>query len=204
MEITEIVDATQRDLEPDLRSILHEEIERLPERERLPVVLCHLEGITHEQAAARLGWTVPTVGYRLTKARKRLRDRLTRRGITATSVGVIMASATTTAMAALPASWARAAVAMATGGPTPATVAALTQTILIRGMLMTQLKIAAAAVLAAAGFVCVGVVSLGEARQRDQGHPPRARRPSPINGQPRPKHERRPRTSPCRSPYPVL
>ena len=167
------------------------------------MVLSPLEGITHEQAAARLGWTVPTVGYRLTKAPQAAPDRLTRHSITATSVSVIMASATTTAMAALPASWARAAVAMATGGPTPATVAT-TQTILIRGMLMTQLKIAAAAVLAAAGFVCVGVVSLGEAAQRDQGHPPRARRPSPINGQPRPKHERRPRTSPCRSPYPVL
>ena len=45
-----------------------------------PVVLCYLEGLTHEQAADRLGWPVGTVRGRLARARDRLRGRLTRRG----------------------------------------------------------------------------------------------------------------------------
>ena len=56
---------------------LHEEIDRLPERYRAPVVLCDLEGRTHEQAARHLGWPVGTVKSRLSRARERLRDRLT-------------------------------------------------------------------------------------------------------------------------------
>ena len=46
---------------------LHEEIDRLPERYRLPVVLCYLEGLTHGQAAHRLGWPVGTVESRLAR-----------------------------------------------------------------------------------------------------------------------------------------
>jgi RND family efflux transporter MFP subunit len=72
----------------DLGQVLHEEIDRLPERFRVSVVLCDLEGRTHEQAARHLGWPVGTVKSRLTRARERLRDRLTRRGL-APSAGVI-------------------------------------------------------------------------------------------------------------------
>ncbi len=60
--------------------ILHEEIGRLPEKYRKPVVLCYLEGLTHDQAADRLGWPVGTVHRRLAGARNRLRGRLIRRG----------------------------------------------------------------------------------------------------------------------------
>ena len=67
----------------ELRPILHEEIDRLPEAHRLPVVLCDLEGLTYEQAAQRLRCTEQALCYRLAKARTRLRDRLSRRGVTA-------------------------------------------------------------------------------------------------------------------------
>ena len=60
---------------------LHEEIVRLPERYREPVVLCYLEGLTTEEAARRLGWPRGTVLSRLSRARERLRGRLTRRGL---------------------------------------------------------------------------------------------------------------------------
>ena len=154
-----ISDATRAGSEIDLHSILHEEIERLPERERLPVVLCDLEGLTYEQAAGRLRCTEQALCYRLAKARTRLRDRLSRRGVTATVLGAVMTASHASATAALPAAWTRAAVAAATGGPTSAAVAALTQT-MIRGMLMTQLKITSAAVLAATAFASFGVVAL--------------------------------------------
>jgi RNA polymerase sigma factor (sigma-70 family) len=60
---------------------LHAEIDRLPERYRVPVVLCDLEGLTHEQAARHLGWPVGTLKTRLARARDLLRGRLSRRGL---------------------------------------------------------------------------------------------------------------------------
>src|SRR4051812_9311396 len=74
----------------DLGPVLHEEIDRLPERFRVSVVLRDLEGRTHEQAARHLGWPVGTVKSRLTRARQRLRDRLVRRGLSPTA-GVLAA-----------------------------------------------------------------------------------------------------------------
>ena len=53
----------------DLAVVLHEEIERLPERFRAPLVLCDLEGSSHEQAARHLGCAVGTVKSRLSRGR---------------------------------------------------------------------------------------------------------------------------------------
>ncbi len=72
---------TPAERDVDLERLLHEEIDRLPERYRSPVVLCDLEGRSHEQAARHLGWPVGTVKSRLTRGRERLRDRLIRRGL---------------------------------------------------------------------------------------------------------------------------
>jgi RNA polymerase sigma factor (sigma-70 family) len=63
----------------ELRAIVDEEIQRLPERLRNPVVLCYLEGKTYEQAARALGWSASTIKGRLEKARGVLRSRLGRR-----------------------------------------------------------------------------------------------------------------------------
>ncbi len=65
----------------ELEKTLHEEIDRLPERYREPVVLCDLEGHSHEQAARHLGWPVGTVKSRLSRGRERLRGQLLRRGL---------------------------------------------------------------------------------------------------------------------------
>jgi len=66
---------------------VHEELSRLPEKYRSPIVLCYLEGLTHEQAAARMGSPVGTVRSRLSRGRDHLRRRLARRGVTASVVG---------------------------------------------------------------------------------------------------------------------
>jgi RNA polymerase sigma factor (sigma-70 family) len=76
----------------DLRSIIDEEIRRLPERYRVPLVLCHVEGLRHDEVARRLGCPVGTVESRLSRARERLRSRLARRGLapTASALGAAL------------------------------------------------------------------------------------------------------------------
>lgn len=65
----------------ELRSVLDLEVDRLPSRFRAPVVLCYFEGLTHDQAAERLGCPVGTVRSRMSRAREILRSRLIRRGL---------------------------------------------------------------------------------------------------------------------------
>lgn len=63
----------------DVRRILDEELNRLPDKYRLPIVLCELEGLTLDEAARRLGWPKGTVAGRLSRGREILRRRLSRR-----------------------------------------------------------------------------------------------------------------------------
>ncbi len=140
----------------DSRPLVHEEIDRLPERYRAPIVLCYLEGLTHEQAAGQLRCPVGTVASRVVRGRELMRARLLRRGLGGAALG--LASTPGLARSAVPEAWARSAVAAATGGPAPAVVVALSRSI-IQGMLMTKLKFAATAALAASTLLMAGVVA---------------------------------------------
>ena len=76
----------------ELRSVIDEEIRRLPERYRVPLVLCHVEGLRHHEVAHRLGCPVGTVESRLSRAREQLRTRLARCGPapTAPTLGIML------------------------------------------------------------------------------------------------------------------
>ncbi len=64
----------------ELQVILHEELHRLPEKYRAPLLLCFWEGRTRDEAAEQLGTTVDAFKKRLERARHLLGSRLTRRG----------------------------------------------------------------------------------------------------------------------------
>ena len=65
----------------EVRATLHEELTRLPERYRVALVLCYLEGRTQDQAAAQLGLARSTLKVRLERGKELLRARLVRRGL---------------------------------------------------------------------------------------------------------------------------
>jgi RNA polymerase sigma factor (sigma-70 family) len=67
----------------ELMQIILVELDRLPEKYRLPVVHCHLEGKTNEEASRLLGCPIGTVKGRLSRARAILRERLSTRGLDA-------------------------------------------------------------------------------------------------------------------------
>jgi RNA polymerase sigma factor (sigma-70 family) len=83
----------------ELRSALDEEIGSLPEKYRAPIVLCHLEGNSYDQAARELRCAKTSLVRRLNHARDMLRQKLVRRGITLT-VGALATSLSQMAAAA--------------------------------------------------------------------------------------------------------
>ncbi len=71
----------------DLRGLIEDELRQMPEKYRAPVVLCDLEGKTHQEAARALGWPAGSMSRRLERARVLLRQRLSDRGV---SLGVLL------------------------------------------------------------------------------------------------------------------
>ncbi len=139
----------------DLRRVVEEEVSRLPEKYRTPVLLCYLEGKTNEEAARQLGCPTGTVVTWLARARQRLRARLARRGV-GVSAGTLAAilSAPDDAAATSPAflkQTVQAALAFArdrtAAGLVSARVALLTRGSL-HAMFMNKLKLAAVVALA--------------------------------------------------------
>jgi len=127
----------------DVWPLLHEEVNHLPAKYRTPVVLCYLDGKTNEQAAQELGCPIGTLKIRLTRARDRLRDRLTRRGVVLSGGIAAVLTETGSATAALPVglmdATIQAAVLTAAGEAALATSVSTQVTSLVEGVMRTML-----------------------------------------------------------------
>ncbi len=135
---------------------LHEEIARLPEKVRRAVVLCDLELVSQNRAAAELRLSERTLQRRLRQGRERLKARLIRRGL-ASDDGILGAVFLREARAAVPTAWSEATVravraAINQGistGLVSAAAAKMTDEVL-RIMLVRKLALTSAALLTAA------------------------------------------------------
>jgi RNA polymerase sigma factor (sigma-70 family) len=159
---------------------LYEELARLPDRYRIPIVLCDLEGNTHGQAAQTLGCPERTLETRLYRGRERLRHRLIRRGLApaiAAGPGVLAARA---AGPMVPTAWAQSTAVAAMcvlRGESAVTATSANAIRLLRGasraMSLTRLKWVGAAVLfAGASFaLALGFAQPTPATQAPQAPP---------------------------------
>jgi RNA polymerase sigma factor (sigma-70 family) len=144
----------------ELQAALHEELGRLPEIYRAPLVLCYVEGKTHEAVARQLGWPLGTVRGRVARGRDLLGARLVRRGLVPAAVLLALSLLRKTAAAVPPRlvdATVRAATRVAAGdnGPraeVPGRVAHLEQKVR-KSMHLIRLKWAAALAL---GVVVTG------------------------------------------------
>src|SRR5262249_19187398 len=151
----------------ELRSVLDAELAGLPEKWRLPLILCYLEGRTQDEAAGHLGWGKNTLRRRLDEARAALGRRLSRRGVLlpAALAAVLLSDwAASAAMSpGLVGSTVEAAVGVAAGqaatATVSATVAALTEGVWKAMLRQDKLKIVLAVLLAAV-LIGVGVGTL--------------------------------------------
>jgi RNA polymerase sigma factor (sigma-70 family) len=167
----------------DLQPVLDEELNRLPDKYRAPIILCYLEGKTYTVAARLLNCPAGTVKSRLARARDLLRARLARRGVTlpAGLTGAVLAGR---ASAAVPAALVQATLGTTFGtaaGASTAPAAALAEGVL-KAMFVTNLR-TVLATLGAAALVIAGALAWADPAPTPPQAPaaPPARAEAPVN-----------------------
>ncbi|HVS35732.1 MAG TPA: sigma-70 family RNA polymerase sigma factor, partial [Gemmataceae bacterium] len=171
--------APPQDDQRELLEMLDRELARLPEKYRLPVVLCELQGRSRKDAAKQLGLPEGTLSSRLAAARKTLAARLSAGGaISAAALGTLFTEGARAICVPGPLLL---STVRAVGGVVPAGVAALTEGVM-KSMLLTKLKATAWGLLLAASL-SVGAVVLtyrpASAQSAPTGQPPAAAKSSP-------------------------
>jgi len=184
LDVPQAVDPAREVAEREWHGIVDEEIQRLPETQRQPLILCYLEGKTNDEAAQELGCPRGTIATRLAHARARLRQRLTRRGVVLPAAALTVELSRHVASAApapivevlVKAALARVADTAAVVSPQ---VAALTEGTL-KAMFMSKLKLLAAILLV------LGVLGTGAAlfafhgQPAEPAEPGRDEKPKPL------------------------
>ena len=163
-------------VQADLERALHEEIGRLPDPYRAPIIACYLEGLSHAQAALQLELAESTIRGRLARARKMLGRRLMRRGVVP-SVGLTALTRYVDAAWPLPGGLARATTGVAVSfvnrsQATPSVVSATTRGI-ADGVLCTMNFSFSPFKIIAVIIVALGIVGAGGALS--------ASRPASVN-----------------------
>ncbi|MFO0797391.1 MAG: sigma-70 family RNA polymerase sigma factor [Gemmataceae bacterium] len=157
-----------------LQAALDDELRRLPEKLRVPVVLCHLEGLSQDEVARHLGVSDGQLRGRLYRARQKLQDRLTRRGFSLTTV--LLSLTVGPRALALPPVLAAATLRLAGPGSVPDAISALT-TAVTQDMTRTIPTLAVALVVVALG---AGGFAVRHALAEQPAPPRAASRPAPL------------------------
>lgn len=164
----------------EIRPMLDQELNRLPDDYRAVVLLCDLEGLTRREAALQLGWPEGTVAGRLARARELLANRLSRRGVALSAGGLAAALAEEIASAAPSLGMVSAALKAALTSQTPPAVAVLANSVLHAGV-ATRLW-SAALLIVMLGLGGAGVCFYGAHAADDPiaENPPAERKPAEI------------------------